>query len=477
MLGKLYFLARHVYYADIFQNNPTVLKLKDDKGRISTVKISLKYIPIKMQLDPSESINNMGTLRVDVLDGSDLPSADRNGYSDPFCKFELNGSTVFKTQTQKKTLHPAWNEFFETEIPSRTAAQFKVRVYDWDFASDADLLGCADVNLAVLDPFTPKEMKLTLDGKSGSIRIRCLFKPNYVTRSTRGTSTFSGTFAVPGKIVTGVAGAPIKGVGLAAGGIGAGASFVGSNVGKGAKFITSGFRSKKDKKDSVPVINADDLAAANGKEPAAPTPGFNLTGADGRPTTANGDGSPFGGSLNVNHSRNKSNGNASIYSTTGNAPTGTASFTIISAEGYPTSANVMVTIKQLPKEKTVFKSKHLKSSSGLVKFDESFDTKCTADTQFQVIVKDHATFGSDEILGTTLCFVDDSGSGGEKTVQVGPGRVVMRSNFVGKEGGGLLAPGSPTSQRTTSGGMRKSFLSKRNVSGAQEGRMSYSRDG
>lgn len=77
-----------------------------------------------MQLDPSESINNMGKLRVDVLDASDLPAADRNGYSDPYCKFELNGREIFKTKTQKKTLHPAWNEFFEVDVASRVAADF-----------------------------------------------------------------------------------------------------------------------------------------------------------------------------------------------------------------------------------------------------------------------------------------------------------------------------------------------------------------
>lgn len=448
-------------------NNPTILKLKDEKGNISSIKVSLKYIPVQMQLDASESINNMGTLRIDVLDAADLPSADRNGYSDPFCKFELDGETVFKTQVQKKTLHPTWNEFFEVEIPSRTAAKFRVRALDWDFASDADPLGAADIDLTGLEPFRPKEMKLRLDGKSGVVRIRALFKPTYITRSRRGTSTFSGTFAVPGKIVTGVAGAPIKGVGLAAGGIGHVASFAGSGVGKGASFIKSGFGRKKEKTDSVPTISADDVAHANGQgNEGRMEAGFKMS-HDNRPSTREGNG--FGDNLNVSHTRNRSN--ASIYSA-GPAPSGTASFTIVSADGYPPSASVMVVLKG-PNGKTVFKSKHQKGSS--VRIDETFETKCSADTQFQVQVLDHRTFGSDEVLGQGLCFVDESGTGMEKQIKVGAGVITIRSSFEHKGGDGGLAA-SPKSQRAVSGA-RKSMFGKRIASGQDAGRPSMSRDG
>jgi Ca2+-dependent lipid-binding protein len=64
---------------------PTQLVLKDKHGRENKITVSLKYIPVEMRLDPSESFNNQGTLRVDVLDAADLPAADRNGYSDPYC--------------------------------------------------------------------------------------------------------------------------------------------------------------------------------------------------------------------------------------------------------------------------------------------------------------------------------------------------------------------------------------------------------
>ena len=55
-------------------------------------------------------------LRVDLLDAKDLSAADRGGKSDPYCVFSLNGQKVFKSQTKKKTLNPAWNEDFIVNV-------------------------------------------------------------------------------------------------------------------------------------------------------------------------------------------------------------------------------------------------------------------------------------------------------------------------------------------------------------------------
>lgn len=391
-----------------------------------------------MLLDPSESINNMGTLRVDVLDAANLPSADRNGYSDPFCKFELQDETIFKTQVQKKTLNPAWNEFFETEIPSRTSAKLKCKVYDWDFAGEDDHLGDTYVDLSMLEPFRPQEVNLPLDGKSGTVRLRLLFRPSYITRTRQGSSTFSGTFAMPHKIVSGVAGVPIKGVGMAASGIGMG-------VGKGASFIRNGFKSKRngmEKNESLGTISVDDWSG---------------TGNTGTTESHISGGRNVSDSLTPSHTRNQSVAAASIYSTAGGAaPTGTATFTVVSADGYPPSSNLMVVIKQLPKEKTIHKTKHIKSPQGGARFDESFTAPCSADTQFQLQVRSHATFGADDMLGQTLFFVDESGAQQEKAIKAGSGQVIIKSNFVGKEGPGEAgAAGSPVR------GSRRSFLNKR----------------
>ncbi|OIW34548.1 tricalbin [Coniochaeta ligniaria NRRL 30616] len=413
-------------------NNPTVLKMKDDEGKISSVKVSLKYIPVKMQLDPSESINNMGNLRVDVLDAESLPSADSNGKSDPYVKFELNGEDVFKTKTQKKTLHPAWNEFFEVTIPSRTAAKFRATVWDWDFADKPDYLGGADIRLDQLEPFKAQEIKLKLDGKSGMLRLRLLFRPDYVTRSRHGTSTFSGTFAVPGRIVTGVAGAPIKG-GVAVAGV------VGHGMGKGASFIKRGFTGKKDK----------DL---NGSTPMG-------TITDVPTITTNGSDLSAGSGLKRDHSRKKSMGASSVHSAmVPGAGSGVATFTVVSASGFPPSSDVYVVVHQVRdgKTKTVGKTKHHKSPTGEVKFDETFKISCTPDSLFKIDVKGNHKFGSDDDLGEASYAIDETNSGQEKEVKVGNGSVVLRSSFTPAESHLSASSDSPKN-------VRRSFLSRRDA--------------
>ncbi|KAL4991822.1 hypothetical protein BDW68DRAFT_127780 [Aspergillus falconensis] len=431
---------------------PTELVLRSTDGEVSRVTVSARYIPVTMKLDPSESINNMGTLRVDVLDAADLPSADRNGYSDPYCKFRLDDKEIFKTKVQKKTLHPAWNEFFETPIKSRIGANLRCDVYDWDFGDKADYLGGVPINLEMLDPFQAQEVSLTLDGKSGAIRLKLLFKPTYVMRSRQGSSTFSGTFATPGKIV----GAPVKGVG-----------FVGGNVIKGASFLGRGIMSK---------IRGDDSSSDEEQEQQKEVPSAILVDGDTPPSSTP--------KSDLNHSRTRSG--ASHYgdrlSIGGKGESGTARISVVSASGYPPSANVRVLVRALGAKgaKEVLKTKAIKSGGGPVVFDSSSEScrvhNTTADAQYQIRVVDHSTFGSDNVLGEAPFFVGDQGSvaGQEKTVNVGSGTVVVRSSF--SVSGDSLRPGTAysnagdnTSEVTDSPDSKKprrSFLSKRNVSGA-----------
>lgn len=410
---------------------PTQFLLKDKHGKDNKITVSLKYIPVKMRLDPSESFNNQGTLRVDVLDAADLPAADRNGFSDPYCKFVLNDKEVHRTKTQKKTLHPAWNEYFEVPVQSRTAADFVVNVWDWDFGDKADFLGKAAINLEILEPFQQQEVTLALDGKSGAIRLRMLFKPDYVVRSRQGSSTFSGTFAVPGKVI----GAPVKGVGK-------GAAFVGGNVIRAGTFLGRGFKRRKSRganpdederpgSEDRPSMDVPVVSIENGNG--------NTTSITAEPTTPNRN--------TAEHNRHRSWGAQSFASKKGDsaapgAEQGTANIQILSADGFPPGTNLRVFVHQGKKE--IHKTDHIKTGTGSVDFpDESFKAQCTADTFFKVTVKDHATFGRDDELGEAQFTIDDSSAGGEKNVGVGKGMVVIRSSFSPADAASAVGSVSP----------------------------------
>jgi len=423
-----------------------------------------------MKLDPSESFNNQGNLRVDVLDAADLPSADRNGFSDPFCRFHLQGKEVFKSKVQKKTLHPAWNEFFELPIRSRTAAIFEVQVYDWDLGDRADFLGKASINLDILEPFQRQEVVLGLDGKSGTIRLAMLFKPDYVTRSRQGSSTFSGTFSTPGKIV----GAPVKGVGK-------GAVMVGGGMLKGASFVGRGFglRGKKDKKDTGESLLADEDMDGTGvtnehdqglESQAVPSTTFGQASA------------PPDRELPQTPSGHRSRSLAGGVSP-GMAESGTATISVVSASGYPAGTHVQVRVMNESTKKEVLKTRAIKTKTGEVSWEEekhveTEKTSASADAQFRITVLDHSTFGSSKELGEAVFFVDDQGVGSEKSVSVGAGTVVIRSSFeptVGN-GGGFLAPHNAETASIASGvggttrdspagkSLRRSFMNRRDRS-------------
>ncbi|KAL8287656.1 hypothetical protein RQP46_003514 [Phenoliferia psychrophenolica] len=215
-------------------DKPTQFVLSDGGAR-NVVTIAAKYIPVDITLEPRESVNNSGNLRVELLDGKHIPAADRSGKSDPYAVFELNGEKVHKSEVVKKTLAPVWNENFDVGVNSRVAANFVVTVYDWDRVGSATPLGKGRIDLASLEPFQQVEIPIVLtpiEGKPGkepgTIRVKLTFKPQFLVRTRQATSTFSGA----GRVGTHLAG----GVGAVGGGLlgvgGAGVKGVGA-VGKG----------------------------------------------------------------------------------------------------------------------------------------------------------------------------------------------------------------------------------------------------
>ncbi|BGO92542.1 hypothetical protein NBRC10512_000461 [Rhodotorula toruloides] len=388
----------------------TLLPTEGHSSR-STVTIMSKYIPVDMQILPRESVNNSGVIRVDVLDAKGLPSADRNGKSDPYAIFELNDERVHKTEVVKKTLAPVWNEKFEMQVPSREAARFIVEVHDWDRVGASDKLGRAQIDLRDIEPFEPAERTVQLyDFKNtsqtaGTIRIRMVFQPGFIYRSRKATSTFSagrigttlggGAMAVGGGLVgaggaVGKAGvgavgtvgkAGIHGVGtvgkVGVQGVGAVGKGVGA-VGKGVFGL--GRRGTKEGVAASPSMA--ELADAD----AAAAAGYSVPAADGVEVLAT-DTAPFPTSA----------AGAVV------AAAGTLTVTVGDLSGGADASEKKAVIVKLG-SKTVLETHSHKSADGKVTYGETAAVKTPADgeTELGFAVVHKKTFGGDKVFSSAV---------------------------------------------------------------------------
>ncbi|CED82008.1 Ca2-dependent lipid-binding protein CLB1/vesicle protein vp115/Granuphilin A, contains C2 domain [Phaffia rhodozyma] len=256
------------FFLEQYLDTPGDLTLisTNGSGRKSTVKICAKYAPVDVVLEPRESANNMGLLKVELIDGHGLRGADRSGKSDPYAVFNLNGEKVFKSEVKKKTLSPVWNEKFETSVTSRVGALFEVEIFDWNQLEQAKSLGKGLIDLAVIEPFEALEATIPIStvkhGEQGSIRIRLVFQPAVIARARKNTSTFStagravqNVGHAPVAIVGGVGKTAFKGVGLVGHGVGSVGGFAGRKIGLVKKKTDNGSEMLVE----VPVDDASDI--------------------------------------------------------------------------------------------------------------------------------------------------------------------------------------------------------------------------
>ncbi|SPC66247.1 related to TCB3 - protein localized to membranes, bud-enriched [Ustilago sp. UG-2017b] len=224
-------------------NSQYEFRLLNSAGaQVASVVIECKYIPINLHLEPVESVNNQGFLRVDLVHARNLRAADRGNKSDPYFAFVLNGERMAKSKVIKKTLNPDFNENLgEFKVPSRVAAEAIFEAYDWEQVGTPDKLGQAQVDLSVLEPFEPFEKTYPLTGKGATedseVTLRFVFKPDFVTNRERKGTSISRTFThgVAGVGRAGAGGVLAVGTGVGKAGLGVGNA--GFGVGKGVAGI------------------------------------------------------------------------------------------------------------------------------------------------------------------------------------------------------------------------------------------------
>ncbi|KAG7099557.1 hypothetical protein E1B28_001390 [Marasmius oreades] len=326
-----------------------------EEKNLSTVTVEARYVPVPVKLEPRESINNQGSLRVTLLEGRDLRAADRGGKSDPYVIFTLNGDKVAKSQTIKKTINPVWNEDFDISVRSRVGSQFVAEVYDWDQVGRADPLGAARIDLEDIEPFQAVERSLPLvlekEGAKGHIHVRLLFKPEVIIKQRTKTSTFS----TAGRAMTQIGGMPV-------------------NAGKGVFHgVTGVFKGHKDAELAPPVPQASSGQASH----PIGTSGVVEAGSEPFPS-------------NDVHERMSTGGSAA------HEP-GTLRVTVVDAKDFSTGdAKPYATIRLGDKE---YKTKHAGKTSH-PEWNETFTfSASTLTPKIYVWLLDHRTLGKDKPLG------------------------------------------------------------------------------
>ena len=138
------------------------------------------------------------SLVVKILQAKDLPAADRNKKSDPYCTVEYGGET-HKTSVVKKNLNPFWegdieeDYVFQFPIKDNTSKfeSLSLRVLDWDRFGADDFLGEATVDI--------NHLGLIAGGESVRAWYE-LFKPMPKKKASWGFRTFRGKRGADGDV-------------------------------------------------------------------------------------------------------------------------------------------------------------------------------------------------------------------------------------------------------------------------------------
>ncbi|KAF8525146.1 tricalbin [Hysterangium stoloniferum] len=423
-------------------DGPKKFTLCDKDGRNeSTIEVEAKYVPVNITLEPRESVNNQGILRIDLIEGKGILPADRSGTSDPYAIFTLNGQKIFRSQTKKKTLSPDWNESFEVNILSRVGTCLQVEVFDWNQIEQSKSLGQGSLDLESLEPFQAAPTTVPLStpkhGPKGEVHVNLMFQPSIIAKTRKTTSTFSS----PGRAMTQVGGIPFDtGKGIVHG------------VGSAGKTVKSIFKREHTPSPSVEVPS-DSLSAPTHDPPATQVsklPDYTFPAAD----------IPRTGIATAPHGMDDAKTHFDC---------GMLSVTVLAAKDLVgASAGDMVkpyvVIKVGEKEQ---KTKHT-SKTVAPEWDESFKFLIGPDTQsFTANVFDHKTIGKDRLLGEAEIEIwrHLNLTTGTTTMDVwvelreGDGLLRLRLEFEKGRQGSILSAAAPSSSRFTS--LRRSTTRER----------------
>ncbi|KAJ3431796.1 c2 calcium-dependent membrane targeting [Anaeramoeba flamelloides] len=141
---------------------PGFLLFSMEVGKFSTIGNKRRKEMIELKLSKYQ-------LRMHLYQGRNLPAADNNGLSDPYCMLRV-GKFSAKSSRRDETLNPNFLETVLLDVdlpqPLSYSPNINVMVYDWDRVGSDDFLGRFDVDIEKIGhrmPAVPKWYKLYTD--------------------------------------------------------------------------------------------------------------------------------------------------------------------------------------------------------------------------------------------------------------------------------------------------------------------------
>ncbi|CAD6216916.1 unnamed protein product [Miscanthus lutarioriparius] len=105
-----------------------------------------------------------GVLEAKLVEARDLKNKDLVGKSDPFAVLYIRPlrEKTKKSKTINNDLNPIWNEHYEFVVEDISTQHLTVKIYDDEGLQASEIIGCARVDLADLQPGKVKDLWLDL---------------------------------------------------------------------------------------------------------------------------------------------------------------------------------------------------------------------------------------------------------------------------------------------------------------------------
>ncbi|KAL6646514.1 hypothetical protein ACP70R_018122 [Stipagrostis hirtigluma subsp. patula] len=106
----------------------------------------------------------VGLLEVKLVEARDLKNKDLVGKSDPFAVLYIRPlrEKTKRSKTINNDLNPIWNEHYEFVVEDISTQHLTVKIYDDEGLQPSEIIGCARVDLADLQPGKVKDLWLDL---------------------------------------------------------------------------------------------------------------------------------------------------------------------------------------------------------------------------------------------------------------------------------------------------------------------------